>query len=264
LQIFSQYHQLVNIDLFLTTFNRLEGNQRVSADAMPIPNFCTSVRMKLSHSEIHLKNMLAIQKWNVTPQLPTAPPYVTTGSASNATGTIPTSVPSTQASTLAMDLDGFFECLTSSLNSLAHIVNRIYFNPPRRPRDVGFDYIVGELMNDPARRNEALTRHLARMIQHVWFREMKLFRRYSFHYGAIPYEIEFKPMSYNPIQQFITFHDVLAIRLPVDPFSVPLRYQQRRTVQTLCVGILKKALDKIDIAYKSLETRIRTANQVPV
>jgi len=266
MHIFSQYHQFANIDLFLATFNRLAGNQRVSADALSIPNFCTSVRMKLNHSETHLKNMLAIEKWDITPSItpPTVPPYATTGSASNATATIPTPAPSTQASTLALDLDGFFECLTSALDIFAHVINRIYFTPPRPARDVGFYYIVGELTNDPARRNEAVTQHLARMIQHVWFAEMKLFRRYSFHYGAIPYEIEFKPMSYNPIQERITFHDVLAIRLPDDPFSLPLNYRHGRSVQTLCVRILKKALDKIDFAYGLLETRIRTANQVPV
>lgn len=210
--------------------------------------------------------MLAIKKWDITPPItpPPAPLYATTGSASNATATIPTSAPSTEASTLALDLDGFFECLASAFDVFAHVINRIYFTPPRPQRDVSFHCIVEELKNDPARRNEAVTKHLARMIQHVWFAEMKLFRRYSFHYGAIPYEIEFKPMSYNPIQERVTFHDVLAIRLPDDPFSLPLSYRQGKSVQTLCVGILKKALDKIDFAYELLETRIRTANQIPI
>jgi hypothetical protein len=42
--------------------------------------------------------MLAIKKWDITSSItpPTAPPYVTTGSASNAAATVPTSVPSTQ------------------------------------------------------------------------------------------------------------------------------------------------------------------------
>jgi hypothetical protein len=119
-------------------------------------------------------------------------------------------------------------------------------------------------MNDPARKNETITNHLARMRRHVWYTEMKRFRRYSIHYGEIPYDIEFKPMSYNPIQEYVTTCDVLAIKLPDNPFSYPLNYQKRRSVQTLCITILKKALDKIDVAYGLLEARIRNANQVPV
>jgi hypothetical protein len=215
--------------------------------------------------------MLAIKKWDIASSItpPITPPYVTTGSASNAAATVPTSipltsVPSIQAMNLALDLDGFFESLTSALDIFAHIINFVYFAPPLRLESIGFDYIVGHLTNDPTRRNEPITRHLARMKRNVWYTEMKRFRRSAIHYGAINYEMSFKPTSYEPLQEYITSHDVLAIKLPDNPLSFPSSYQKRRSVQTLCVAILRRALDKIDVAYGLLETRVRTANQVPV
>jgi hypothetical protein len=214
--------------------------------------------------------MLAIKKWDIASSItpPTAPPYITTGSASNAAATVPTSVPtsvpSTQAMNLSLDLDGFFESLTSALDIFAHIINLVYFAPPRSPESIGFDYIVGQLANDPTRQNETITQHLVRMKRNKWYREIKRFRRCAIHYGAINYEMSFKPTSYEPLQEYITFQDVLAIKLPDNPLSFPSSYQKRRSVQTLCVAILKRALDKIDVTYGLLEARVRTANQVPV
>ncbi len=263
--IFNPYHQFANIDLFSATFNNLGCNQRVSTDASPIPRYCTSVRLKLHHSKTHLESMLAIKKWNITPSTtPTVPPYVTTGSASNAAATIPTSVPPIQAMNLSLELDGFFESLTSALDIFAHIINLVYFAPPRTPERIGFDYIVGELTNDPARRNEPITQHLVRMKRNKWYGEIKRFRRCAIHYGAIDYEISYKPTSYRPLREYITSHDVRAIFLPDNPLSPQLSYQKKRSVQTLCVKILKSELDKLDIAFGLLETRVGTANQVPV
>jgi hypothetical protein len=93
---------------------------------------------------------------------------------------------------------------------------------------------------------------------------MKRFRKCAIHYGVIDYEISFKPASYEPLREQVESHDVLAIKLPDNPLSFPLSYQRRRSVQTLCAKILKKALEKIDVAYRLLETRVSSANQVPV
>jgi len=265
--IFNPYHQFANIDLFSATFNDLGCNQRVSRDALQIPRYCTSVRLKLHHSKTHLESMLAIKKWNITaPTTPNVPPYIATGSASNATGTIPTSalVPPIQAMNLSLELDGFFESLTSALDIFAHIINLVCFAPPRTPANIAFDYIVGELTNDPARQNEPITQHLVRMKRNKWYKEIKRFRRRAIHYGAIDYEISYKPTSYRPLQECVTSHDVRAIFSPDNPLSPQLSYDKKRSVQTLCVKILKNALDKLDIAFGLLDTRVRTANQVPV
>jgi hypothetical protein len=246
---------------------------------MSIPNYGHSVRIKMRSSKTHLENLLAIRKWASSTLSQNVPNYamvsstITTGSYGVTTSTptfpmgnkVSVPVPSEQTMNVSMDLDGLFECLASSLDIFAQIVNLTYFNPPRDEGSVSFDYIIGALQGSNTTRNEPITRHLANMKLAKWYAEMKPFRRTETHRRVLDFKISYAPASFEPLRDFDTSYDIKAILISDNPLSTGRpTYVKKRKISAFCTRLLRNELKGLDKGFEILEIRIRTSGRVPI
>jgi len=153
------------------------------------------------------------------------------------------------------ELDNFFYNLFSAFESFAQVVNLVYVVPPMNDDDATFFDVSTILVTRFA--GETLTPYLTSISTQNWFREMKAFRKCTTHSKSIPfyftYSRESTRESWEP-----------KIILPDNPRSDSPDYPPNKEFGTFGMNILTEVFKAIENMFDILETRIRSADRIPV
>jgi len=207
---------------------------------------------KLAIAEKRLNDLLSIKEWAFP-----------TGSLSNATAisgtTIATTYPvSSPVIEVAGNLDDFFSNLTSSFEMLGQTINLVHIDPPLNKNRVTFYKIVTLMRRTkPA---AILTANLNLFTNSQWFKDMKGFRKCSYHQKKIPWKVS---MEYTNMQATF-FPQVSEILVADNPFSNNPTYTQKRNIKVFCLAIFQSSLITIDKSFEIMEIEARNADRIPV
>ena len=226
----------------------LSRSQNVAPSCAQIPVFSKSVVRKLQHAKTDLESVLATKTYFI---------YSTT-STSGATGS---SLPTTAYSPTQIDfsnrIDGFFGNMASAFDIFAQVLNKVYLTHPLRENEVTFDMMV-RIMKIRFM-NESLSQYLFGLPRQQWYRDLKSFRHCSTHRKVIECIVE---TTHGSIQT--TFPTITRILLPDNPSLNTMTYVLQREFGKFGSNVLTNVLVSIDNMYGLLESRVRTANRIPV
>jgi hypothetical protein len=246
----STYNSLAHVSSFLTTFDSLKNQHKISQSALILGNCCNSVIAKLRITEKHLYSLLSTKEW-----------IVPSSSASNATGssgnTIATTYPTISPETvITAELDDFFIDLKSSFEMLGQVINLIFFDPPYNENEASFALIANLIkINKP---QTALATHLNSFLNAQWFVDLKEYRERAYHQGNILWEIS---MKHSNVQSTV-YPQVLEICIQDKPNSPT--FAQNKNVRNFCLPLFQSALTVIDKGFQIIEIDVKNANKIPI
>jgi hypothetical protein len=235
---------------FLSTFENLKNQQKVSQSALILPNCCNSVIAKLRIAEKHLNGLLSFKEW-VFP----------TGSSSNATATsgntIAPTFPATSPETeVTGELDDFFIDLKSSFEMFGQVMNLVYFDQPLNEDDVNFFSMV--MLMRIQKSNSLLMAHLNSILNAQWFEDLKDFRERAYHQRNILWEISMKHSN----AQATVYPQVVEISIQDNPNSPT--FAQNKNVRNFCLPLLQSSFSAIDKSFEIIDREVKNADRIPV
>ena len=236
---------------FLTTFDSLKNQNRISQSAVVLPSEMDSVMTKLRVAEKRLFDLLSIKEW-VQPS----------ASLSNATSTGSTIAPTYPIISpyieVSGNVDDFFNNLTSAFEMFGQVINLVYIDPPLHESLVTFYNIVALMKT--SKPNVNLTTHLNSFTNSQWFRDTKAFRRRCYHRRKILWEISMKVSSL----QATVFPQVVEILIPDNPYSNNPTHVKKRSIMNFCLPLFQSSLNAIDQSFGIIDVEVKNANKIPV
>jgi hypothetical protein len=236
---------------FLSTFENLKNQQKVSQKALTLPSYCNSVITKLRIAENHLNSLLSIKEWTYT----TGSSNATATSGNTITPTFPTISPETE---ITGELDDFFIDLKSSFEIFGQVINLVYFDQPLNEDDVTFFAIVNIMkITKP---NSLLTPLLDSTLNAQWFVDLKDFRERAYHQRNILWEIS---MKYSNALATV-YPQISEISIQDNPLSNQLAFTKNRNVMNFCLPLLQNSLNAIGKSFEIIDTEVKDADKIPV
>jgi len=239
---------------FQVAFEQLKLGHRVAPAATGIPIRHNSVLFKLSNAKQHLDALLSTEEW-VVPTLSNA----TSGApvaTSSAGGSIPPAQISPTAYHISGNMDDFFGNLASAFDFFSQIVNLAYFASPLNESIVDLNVIVREMKT--RRPSESMTTQLSSLRRQRWYVSLNLYRRCATHRKIIQCQV----ITSQSLTQTSPYA-LMRIVLPDNPFDDRPTYHMNRDV-VFVKTIFINAIGSLDQLFHTLESRIKTANQIPV